>query len=57
MIKEYFANYFLHTSDVTFDIQNNQMSVHQRKAEPWERSCASAASNSSSSHRVGQATG
>jgi len=35
VIKEYFANYFLHTSDVTFDIQNNQMSVHQRKAEPW----------------------
>jgi len=35
IIKEYFANYFLHTSDVTFDIQNNQMSVHQRNAEPW----------------------
>jgi glucose-1-phosphate cytidylyltransferase len=35
MIKEYFANYFLHTSDVTFDIANNQMSVHQRHAEPW----------------------
>ena len=35
VIKEYFANYFLHTSDVTFDIQHNQMSVHQRKAEPW----------------------
>jgi glucose-1-phosphate cytidylyltransferase len=35
IIKEYFANYFLHTSDVTFDIQNNRMTVHQRKAEPW----------------------
>lgn len=35
VIKEYFANYFLHMSDVTFDMQNNQMSVHQRKAEPW----------------------
>jgi len=35
MIKEYFANYFLHMSDVTFDMQNNQMEVHQRKAEPW----------------------
>ena len=35
LIKEYFANYFLHTSDVTFDMQNNQMEVHQRKAEPW----------------------
>ncbi len=35
IIKEYFANYFLHMSDVTFDIENNQMKVHQRKAEPW----------------------
>lgn len=35
VIKEYFANYFLHMSDVTFDIQLNQMEVHQRKAEPW----------------------
>ena len=36
LIKEYFANYFLHTSDVTFDMQNNQMEVHQRFAEPWK---------------------
>lgn len=35
VIKEYFANYFLHMSDVTFDMQNNVMEVHQRKAEPW----------------------
>jgi glucose-1-phosphate cytidylyltransferase len=35
VIKEYFANYFLHMSDVTFDMENNQMRVHQRKAEPW----------------------
>lgn len=35
VIKEYFANYFLHMSDVTFDMGNNQMEVHQRKAEPW----------------------
>jgi glucose-1-phosphate cytidylyltransferase len=35
IIKEYFANYFLHMSDVTFDMQHNQMEVHQRKAEPW----------------------
>lgn len=35
LIKEYFANYFLHTSDVTFDIAQNQMQVHQRYAEPW----------------------
>ena len=35
LIKEYFANYFLHTSDVTFDLQANRMEVHQRFAEPW----------------------
>ena len=35
VIKEYFANYFLHTSDVTFDMQKNQMEVHTRNAEPW----------------------
>ena len=35
MIKEYFANYFLHMSDVTFDMQHNKMEVHQRNAEPW----------------------
>src|SRR5471032_459962 len=35
VIKEYFANYFLHMSDVTFDMQHNRMEVHQRKAEPW----------------------
>lgn len=36
VIKEFFANYFLHTSDVTFDIQYNTMQVHQRHAEPWK---------------------
>jgi len=35
IIKEYFANYFLHMSDVTFDMANNTMEVHQRHAEPW----------------------
>ncbi len=35
VIKEYFANYFLHMSDVTFDMVRNQMVVHERKAEPW----------------------
>jgi glucose-1-phosphate cytidylyltransferase len=34
-IKEYFANYFLHMSDVTFDMSTNRMEVHQRNAEPW----------------------
>jgi len=36
MIKEYFANYFLHMSDVTFDMQHNRMEVHERHAEPWK---------------------
>jgi glucose-1-phosphate cytidylyltransferase len=35
IIKEYFANYFLHMSDVTFDMSNNHMKVHQQNAEPW----------------------
>jgi len=34
-IKEYFANYFLHTSDVTFDLEKNSMDVHRKRAEPW----------------------
>ena len=34
-IKEYFANYALHLSDVTFDLPNNRMEVHERHAEPW----------------------
>ena len=35
LIKEYFANYFLHMSDVTFDMLHNEMEVHQRNVEPW----------------------
>jgi len=36
LIKEYFANYFLHMSDVTIDIKNNKMDIHQINAEPWK---------------------
>lgn len=36
IIKEYFANYFLHQSDVTFDIQKNNMHVHYKRVEPWK---------------------
>ncbi len=36
IIKEYFAHYFLHMSDVTFDMEQNSMHVHQRNAEPWK---------------------
>lgn len=35
VIKEYFANYFLHMTDVTFDMRNNRMEVHHKRAEPW----------------------
>ncbi len=35
MIKEYFANYYLHTSDVTFDMSENRMEVHKTETEPW----------------------
>lgn len=36
IIKEYFANYFLHMSNVTFDFNDNKMTVHEQKAEPWK---------------------
>lgn len=36
VIKEYFANYFLHMSDVTFDMSNNRMEVHHKRVEPWK---------------------
>lgn len=36
LIKEYFANYFLHMSDVTIDLEHNDMTVHQKFAEPWQ---------------------
>ncbi len=36
MIKEYFANYFTHMSDVTYDLENNKIIVHQKRAEPWK---------------------
>jgi glucose-1-phosphate cytidylyltransferase len=36
LIKEYFANYFLHQSDITFDLANNRMELHEQHAEPWK---------------------
>ncbi|MDI4232954.1 glucose-1-phosphate cytidylyltransferase [Bradyrhizobium sp. 31Argb] len=36
VIKEYFSNYFLHTSDVTFDMRDNKMEIHEKFAEPWK---------------------
>src|SRR6266849_783451 len=36
MIKEYFSNYFLHSSDVTFDMASNKVEIHHAKSEPWK---------------------
>ena len=36
VIKEYFANYFLHQSDITFDMSKNEMKIHQERVEPWK---------------------
>lgn len=36
LIKEYFANYFLHQSDITFDIVKNEMKIHHKRSEPWK---------------------
>jgi glucose-1-phosphate cytidylyltransferase len=45
VIKEYFANYFLHMSDVTIDMKHNQMKVHQHIAEPWRVTLADTGEN------------
>jgi len=52
VIKEYFANYFLHMSDVTFDMATNQMQVHQHKAEPWKVTLVDTGENTMTGGRV-----
>lgn len=52
LIKEYFANYFLHTSDVTFDITNNKVEVHQNSAEPWRITMVDTGENSMTGGRL-----
>ena len=52
IIKEYFSNYFLHTSDVTFDLQKNQMEVHERHAEPWRVTLVDTGENTMTGGRV-----
>lgn len=54
IIKEYFANYFLHMSDVTFDISNNSMKVHQKNAEPWLITLVNTGENTSTGGRLKQ---
>lgn len=52
VVKEYFANYFLHMSDVTFDMQNNRMEVHERYAEPWRVTLVDTGENSQTGGRL-----
>ena len=52
LIKEYFANYFLHMSDVTFDMKENQMRVHQSVAEPWEVTLVDTGENAGTGGRL-----
>jgi len=54
IIKEYFANYFLHQSDVTFSMKNNSMKVHQERAEPWTVTLIDTGDNSMTGGRLGR---
>jgi len=52
VIKEYFANYFLHTSDVTFDMSDNSMTVLKKRAEPWKVTLVDTGDNSMTGGRL-----
>jgi len=52
VIKEYFANYFLHMSDVSFDMRENRMSVHSRRAEPWSVTLVDTGETSNTGGRI-----
>jgi glucose-1-phosphate cytidylyltransferase len=54
IIKEYFANYFLHMSDVTFDMTTNAMQVHQKNAEPWRVTLVDTGEHSMTGGRLGR---
>lgn len=54
VIKEYFANYFLHMSDVTFDMQHNEMHVHEKRAEPWKVTLIDTGDESMTGGRLGR---
>ena len=54
VIKEYFANYFLHQSDVTFCMKKNSMKVHQKRAEPWTITLVDTGDNSMTGGRLGR---
>ncbi|GHG69275.1 glucose-1-phosphate cytidylyltransferase [Alishewanella longhuensis] len=52
IIKEYFANYFLHMSDVTFDMRSNKMEVHEKHVEPWRVTLVDTGENSMTGGRL-----
>jgi len=52
VIKEFFANYFLHMSDVTFDMETNEMEVHTKKAEPWRVTLVDTGDNTQTGGRL-----
>jgi len=52
VIKEYFANYFLHMSDVTFDMSHNKMEVHNKRAEPWKVTLVDTGENTMTGGRI-----
>ncbi len=52
VVKEFFADYFLHTSDVTFDLSNNQMEVHNNYSEPWKVTLVDTGLNTMTGGRV-----
>src|SRR5688572_13196411 len=57
LIKEYFANYFLHMSDVTFDMRDNRMEVHQNSAEPWRVTLVDTGDTTSTGGRLARVRG
>ena len=52
LVKEYFANYFLHTSDVTLDLRDNSMAVHHKHAEPWRITLVDTGDNTQTGGRL-----
>ena len=54
VIKEYFANYFLHMSDATFDMTHNRMEIHERHAEPWRVTLVDTGDNTQTGGRLGR---
>lgn len=56
VIKEYFANYFLHMSDITFDMSGNKMVVHNQRAEPWNVTLVDTGDNSMTGGRIKRVT-